>query len=338
MIIQENISLKEYNTFGVDVIARYMVEIENNEDYDQFFSFPGFKNSKKLILGGGSNLLFLGDYDGMVVKINTRGIDVYQENENDVILRVAAGEDWDNLINYCLDNNYGGLENLSMIPGKVGASPIQNIGAYGTEMEESFIKLDCIKLETGERISISKPDCFFGYRDSIFKNELKGKCLITDVYFMLDKFPIINLTYEALQKELSGKNISDLTIKDISEAVRSIRSRKLPDPEEIKNAGSFFKNPVVGLVKFESLKTDYPDIIGYQQEDGNIKLAAGWLINQCGLKGYRLGDVGIHKDQALVIVNYGNANGLEILEFSEIIIENVKDMFGVLLEREVIVI
>lgn len=338
MRVQENISLKEYNTFGVDLIARYFVEIENNDDYDRLLSFPGFAKIQKLILGGGSNVLFTADYNGLVIRINTRGIDVYQENENNVFLKVAAGEEWDDLVKFCVENNYGGLENLSMIPGKVGASPIQNIGAYGTEMEEYFVKLDCIKMETGERLCIDKPDCYFGYRDSIFKNELKGKCLITDVYFMLEKYPMINLTYDALQKELSDKSVLDLNISDISEAVRAIRSRKLPDPSDLGNAGSFFKNPQVDAEKFRSLMNDHPGIVGYTQHDGTVKLAAGWLIDQCGLKGYRQGDVGVHEKQALVLVNYGNASGGEIVDFSETIINKVFDSYGVRLEREVSVI
>ena len=338
MIIQENISLKEYNTFGVDVIARYMVEIEKNEDYELLLSSPVFMESKKLILGGGSNLLFTEDYGGIVVGINTKGIEIYQENENDVFLKVAAGEEWDDLINYCVENNFGGLENLSNIPGKVGASPIQNIGAYGSEMEEHFVKLDCIILHNGKKMTLPKEDCFFGYRDSIFKNELKGKSLITDVYFMLDKYPLINLTYEALQDELSGKSLIDMNIKDVSDAVRAIRSRKLPDPEEIGNAGSFFKNPLVDAAKFEALKKDYPDIIGFRQQNNSFKMAAGWMIDKCGLKGYRIGDVGVHENQALVIVNYGQATGREILDFSDFIVEKVNEVFGVHLEKEVTVV
>lgn len=286
------------------------------------------------MLGGGSNILFVNDFEGLVIHLNIKGREIIEENDKEVLIRVGAGENWHETVMYAVDNGWGGIENLSLIPGSVGAAPIQNIGAYGVELEDVFESLEAIDLETGISKTFDKKSCKFGYRDSVFKNELKGKYIITEVTLRLQKDPDVNRTYGALSEHLKEKGISDPDIKDISETVISIRQSKLPDPAKIGNTGSFFKNPVISEEAFRELQKEYPEIPNYPAGD-EIKIPAAWLIDQCGWKGKQIGDAGVHKAHALVIVNYGNANGGEIIELAEKIRHSVFKKFGVKLIPEV---
>ncbi|OFY83832.1 MAG: UDP-N-acetylenolpyruvoylglucosamine reductase [Bacteroidetes bacterium RIFCSPLOWO2_12_FULL_35_15] len=335
MNIHENISLKKLNTFGIDASARYYAGFSTIDEVCQILSESKFVNSRKLILGGGSNLLFTKDFDGIVLKNNLKGIELVKEDVDHYFVRSAGGEVWHELVMYCIANNYAGLENLSLIPGNVGASPMQNIGAYGAEIKDTFYELEALHIQDKTIHKFNNAECKFGYRESVFKGELKDQFIITSVTFKLYKKPIFNTSYGAIEKELEVMGIKELSIKSISDAVCAIRKSKLPNPAEIGNAGSFFKNPEVIRSKFEALKTEFSMIVGYDLENGNVKLAAGWLIEQCGWKGQRFGDAGVHKLQALVLVNYGNANGSEILELSQKIIASVKEKFDVDLVREV---
>lgn len=338
MLIRENISLKNYNTFGIQAAARYFAECTTIDDLKEVLNDKILGSQERLILGGGSNLLFTKDFAGIVLKNNLKGIDLVGEDEDNYYVKAAAGEVWHEFVLHCIANNYAGLENLSLIPGCVGASPMQNIGAYGVEIKDSFYELEALSIDD---LSITKFDakaCEFGYRESVFKRKLKGKFIIISVTFRLAKKPVFNTSYGAIEKELEAMGVKELSIQAISNAVCNIRSSKLPNPKEIGNAGSFFKNPVVSLNHFEKLKAAYPDIVSYPSGDGAFKLAAGWLIEQAGWKGQRLGDAGVHKLQALVLVNYGNARGAEIFDLSGKIIQSVKEKFAVELEREVNII
>jgi len=338
MFIRENYSLKQLNTFGINVSARYFAEMTSLEDIQEILSQQIFSNTQKLILGGGSNLLFTRSFDGIVLKNNLKGIETIKEDADFYFVKAGAGEIWHDLVMHCITNNYAGLENLSLIPGKVGASPMQNIGAYGVEIKDRFYELEAINIADKTIHTFTNADCKFGYRESIFKHELKNQYIITSVTYKLLKKPVFNTNYGAIEKELEAMGINELSIQAISKAVCNIRSSKLPNPAEIGNAGSFFKNPEVIRSKYEFLKTQFPSIVGYDLENGNVKLAAGWLIEQCGWKGKTFGDAGVHKLQALVIVNYNNATGNEIYELSQKIMDSVKDKFGVQLEREVNII
>lgn len=335
--ISENFPLKNLNTFGIETFAKYFIEINSTEEIYQFFKNETLNRQPLLILGGGSNILFTQNFNGVVLKINLKGKSIVKEDENNIFIKVAAGENWHEFVTYCIKNNWAGIENLSLIPGCVGAAPMQNIGAYGVELKDVFHELQAFILETGEIKIFSKQECAFGYRESIFKNELKGKCIILSVTFQLNKNPEFNTSYGAIENELKKMNVSKLSIKAVSEAVCRIRSSKLPDPKIIGNAGSFFKNPTVTREKFELLKKNFPDIVAYKNSDG-MKLAAGWLIEKAGWKGRRFENFGVHKNQALVLVNYGGANGREIYNLSEKILIDVREKFGVELEREVNVI
>jgi len=339
MEIFSNHPLKSYNTFGIEAYARNFVEVISDDELEHLFRDHQSGHKQLLILGGGSNILLTGDFDGTIVKIKTRGIEILKEDKNEVHLRVAAGEDWDGLVEFCANNGWGGLENLSGIPGQVGSSPIQNIGAYGTELKDHFVSLEAINQCTGETNHYGPEKCQFVYRDSIFKRALKDRVVITHVVFRLRKKPVFNLTYHALGQKLEQLPANEITLKKVREAVLQIRASKLPDPKIIGNAGSFFKNPVIGYSLLESLSERFPGIVFYESSGtANYKLAAGWLIEQCGWKGFRKGDAGVHKDQALVLVNYGKATGIEILDLSRKIQQSVKEKFGVNLEREVNVI
>jgi len=339
MQLLENISLKRLNTFGLDVQTRYFSPVFSESDLLHILELCKKKGLKDLlILGGGSNILFTRDFPGLVVFIDNKGISEEEGDNGHVLVKAAAGEIWDDLVSYCLSKGYGGLENLSMIPGKVGAGPIQNIGAYGVELKDHFYALQAVEIETGITRSFSAEDCRFGYRDSVFKQELKGKYIITSVTFRLDRNPQLNISYGAIAYELMQDNIVFPGIRDVASAVRKIRSSKLPDPEITGNAGSFFKNPTVSKDFFEKLKADHPDIPGYPQQDDTVKLAAGWLIEQRGWKGYREEDAGVHEKQALVLVNLGKASGNDIFNLSERIRLSVLEKFDVELEREVSVI
>ena len=332
--LQQNVSLKQFNTFGIDAIAKQFAlfasvdelkeVIENINPNDIFF-----------ILGGGSNILLTNNFDGVVLKNELRGIQLLREDENHFYVQAAAGENWHQLVMYCVANNCAGVENLSLIPGNVGASPMQNIGAYGVELKDTFYELNAYDVKEKAEVTFTKKDCEFGYRESVFKHKYKGKFVILSVTFQLNKTSAFHTEYGAIQQELERMNVSQLSIAAISEAVINIRKSKLPDPAIIGNAGSFFKNPTIDNEQFFTLKNKHPNMVGFATNTGKTKLAAGWLIEQCGWKGYRNGDVGCYDKQALVLVNYGKASGKDIYHLSQQIIESVQQKFGVTLEREV---
>ena len=339
--MQENFSLKAYNTFGVEAKAKYFVEVTTIEELKEAITFSNSQTPKisVLFLGGGSNILFTEDFDGLAIKLNLTGISEEVINENEVWVTAKAGENWHNFVMYCLDKNYGGLENLSLIPGNVGTSPMQNIGAYGTEIKDVFVSCKVLDLENLKLTTFDLEECRFGYRDSIFKQEGKGKYVILEVTFKLTtKNHIIKTEYGAIQSELENLGIENPTIQDVSKAIINIRQSKLPDPKETGNAGSFFKNPTIPLTQFEALKERFENIQGYP--NGNfVKVPAGWLIEQSGWKGKQIGNVASHKLQALVIINAtGNATGKEVFDFSTEIINSVKEKYGIELEREVNII
>jgi UDP-N-acetylmuramate dehydrogenase len=333
-LIQENISLKLYNTFGIDVSARFFAEIFTVEKLIELGNDPVFNQHKMLVIGGGSNLLFTEDFGGLILKMSIPGIS-YEVKDGHIIVTAGAGIVWNDLVSYCVQKGFAGMENLTLIPGTVGASPIQNIGAYGVELKDVFESCLAYEIATGKIVRFDYADCHFAYRDSVFKNALKGKYIITSVSFKLSAEASINTQYGAIQSELAKRNIEKPDIADISKIVAEIRVSKLPDPSTIGNAGSFFKNPVIGQEQFEEVRKNYPDIVSYPAADGKVKLAAGWLIEYCGFKGQVAGQTGTWKNQALVLVNHGHATGKEVYSFSEKIIDTVYARFGVLLEREV---
>ena len=334
MLLQESYPLKHLNTFGMDVSARYYAEITSRDDLSVIFDDPGFAANPHLVLGGGSNLLFRGNYDGTILHIRLRGKEIVAENKDNVFLKAAAGEPWDELVAFCVENGWGGLENLSLIPGQAGSSPIQNIGAYGVELKDHFHSLEAWCKKTGEVKIFNREDCRFAYRNSFFKGEGKGKYIILSVTFYLDKNPVIRTDYGGLLRELESMGCSSPDIADVRTAVCKIRKSKLPDPEITGNAGSFFKNPVVPEKTYRQLKKTHPGIVAFP-DSGGMKLAAGWLIDQAGWKGYRDGDAGVHPKQALVLINHGEATGTDILNLASRIQESVKKHFGVTLEPEV---
>lgn len=336
MQIQENISLKPYNTFGIEAKASHFASFNSTEVLNELL----FSNSKlvTLILGGGSNILFTRNYDGLVLKNEIKGINRINEDDDFVYIQAGAGENWHQFVLHCIENNWGGVENLSLIPGCVGASPMQNIGAYGVEIKDVFHELKAFHRKEKTNYTFALNDCDFGYRESVFKRKYKDEFVITNVTFKLRKKPVFNISYGAIEQELEKMGVTELSIKAISDAVITIRSSKLPDPKQMGNAGSFFKNPEVSNNDFVQLQHEFPAIVGYGLPNGNKKLAAAWLIEQCGWKGYRSGDAGCHALQALVLVNYGNASGSEIYGLSEMILESVKNKFDVILEREVNII
>lgn len=330
MKILQHISLKTFNSFGIDVNAEYFGQLSSRGELKEI-NGP----APILILGGGSNVLFTKDIKGLVLLNSIKGIEIINETAENVLLRVGGGEVWHDFVEYCIEHNYGGIENLALIPGSVGAAPIQNIGAYGVEVKEVIAEVEAWDIEH-KSIHIFKPDdCAFGYRDSIFKNVYKGKYLICSVTFRLSKYPVFKISYGAIQDELSRMGIQTLTIRAIADAVIHIRQSKLPSPKQIGNAGSFFKNPEINVEEFESLKHKYPSVVGYPVGTTKIKIAAGWLIEQAGWKGYRKGNTGVHHQQALVLVNFGGATGDEVYQLSEEILLSVKEKFNIELEREV---
>ncbi|MEJ7779520.1 MAG: UDP-N-acetylmuramate dehydrogenase [Daejeonella sp.] len=337
MTIHDHISLKDLNTFGVAAYARWFAEISREEDILDLFADQNLKDYPLLILGGGSNILFTKDFPGLVVRMNIRGIS-YETQSNDVYVRAGGGEVWNDLVNFCVDHEFAGLENLSLIPGSVGASPVQNIGAYGVELQDIFHSCRAFEISSGNIRTFSRRDCQFSYRDSIFKADYKGLYIITEVTFRLSKTFKPNVAYGAIQQELENRRISNPSIKDISSVVSYIRVSKLPDPLTIGNAGSFFKNPIIPVGKFIQLQSNFPDIVYYPSAEGFIKLAAGWMIEQCGWKGKVWGNTGTWRNQALVLVNHGNSTGTEIFNFSQLIIDSVQNRFGIMLEREVNII
>lgn len=331
-----NPSLQRFNTFGLDESAREVWVLQDEDDVREFTTDEAAVSNLKLILGGGSNLLLTGPIDGLVVNIALRGQRIIEETDNEVIVEVQAGENWHQTVLWTIQQGFGGLENLSLIPGQVGTAPVQNIGAYGVELKDHFVSLDGIELGSGEKKTYSLEDCQFGYRDSIFKHELKGKFIITAVRFKLTKSEhAIRTEYGAIQGELDKRGIADPTIKDVSDAVIAIRKSKLPDPAEIGNSGSFFKNPVVPTSEYERIQAEHPEVVAYPAGEGQMKLAAGWLIEKAGWKGYRRGDAGVHERQALVLVNYGEARGKDVYQLALDIIEDIDKRFGIKLTPEV---
>lgn len=337
--MQENFSLKAHNTFGVDAKARYFTEVHSTEELIEALNYSKTGTLPLLFLGGGSNILLTKDFEGLAIKLNLKGIHEDILNEDEVLVTAKAGENWHEFVIFCLEKNYGGLENLSLIPGNVGTSPMQNIGAYGTEIKDIFVNCTVLNLENLQLETFNLEQCRFGYRDSVFKQEGKGKYVILEVAFRLTrKNHHIKTEYGAIQAELEYLGIEKPTIQDVSRAVINIRQSKLPDPKKIGNAGSFFKNPTISLSQFEQLKENFPQIPGYANGDF-VKVPAGWLIEQCGWKGKQIGNVASHQLQALVIINAtGKATGQEIFDFSTEIINSVNEKFGIELEREVNII
>lgn len=337
MQLIENVSLKNLNTFGVPANAAWYAAIRNENDLQVLFAGDHWKNCPRLILGGGSNMLFTADFAGLLVHVKIPGI----RNEvkgDDVYVTAGAGVVWNDLVNYCVENGFAGIENLSLIPGSVGAAPVQNIGAYGVELQDIFQSCRAFEIASGTIRVFDKEDCRFSYRDSVFKSALKGLYIITEVSFKLSKIFKPELAYGAISDELRKRGISNPGIKDLSAVVSHIRVSKLPDPATIGNAGSFFKNPVIPEAQFLKLKADFPEIVHFPAQEGYIKISAGWLIEHCGWKGKVVGNTGTWKNQALVLVNHGHASGKEIYQFSESIIESVNTKFGIHLEREVNII
>jgi UDP-N-acetylmuramate dehydrogenase len=336
MQIQENISLKKLNSFGIDVKAKQFATFNNVDELSALAT--NHSQLSILILGGGSNILFTKDADRLVLKNEIKGIEKIHEEDDFIYVKAGAGENWHAFVMHCIKQNYAGVENLSLIPGNVGAGPMQNIGAYGVEIKEVFYELEAFHLQDKTIVKFGLNDCAFGYRESIFKRKYKDQFAILTVTCKLRKQPQFNTSYGAIEQELERMGEKELSIQAISQAVINIRSSKLPDPAVIGNAGSFFKNPQISNSQFEVLKKEFPGIVGYSINGDEVKLAAGWLIEQCGWKGYRKGDAGCHAKQALVLVNYGNASGKEIYDLSTSILYSVKEKFSVELEREVNII
>jgi UDP-N-acetylmuramate dehydrogenase len=337
MQVEPNKSLKEYNTFGIDCKAKYYISVTTTAELIEILSDKKYK--EHFILGGGSNMLLTQDINTLVIHLNLKGITVLSETEEQVQIEALAGENWHQFVLYCIERGYGGLENLSLIPGNVGTTPIQNIGAYGIELKDTFESCNAIEIETKTEVKFSKEACNFGYRTSVFKNEARDKYIITSVVFNLTK---INhkksISYGAIKQQLSAKNIKEPTIKNISDAVISIRESKLPDPKKLGNSGSFFKNPVIDAQTFGHFREKFPEAPFYEVSTTEFKIPAGWLIEQAGFKGKKFGDAGVHKNQALVLVNYGNATGSEIWKLAVRIQNKVKAKFGIYIEPEVNVI
>ena len=337
MYIQENISLKPYNTFGLDAHARYFVKVENIQDLKEALSLDVYPD--KFILGGGSNMLLTKDLDCLVIHVAIKGIEVIDHQENEVFVKAGAGENWHQFVLWCLEHNFGGIENLSLIPGNVGTAPIQNIGAYGIELKDVFESCEALNVLTKTIETFTYEDCQFGYRESVFKQDEKNRYVIVSTTFRLTKTQHqLHMEYGAIAKEIETMGISNPTIQDISKAVISIRESKLPNPKEIGNSGSFFKNPVISNAHFEKLQDNFPDIPSYVISPNEVKVPAGWLIEKSGFKGKTFDNYGVHKKQALVLVNYGNAKGSDILNLATLIQKTIKQIFGIAIETEVNII
>jgi len=337
MQIHQNFSLKNYNTFGIEVKAKQFVAVHTLEQLKSVLEHH--KNDKKFILGGGSNMLLTQDIDALVIHVDLLGKKVLKEDENFVWVESNAGENWHEFVVWTIEQDFGGLENMSLIPGNVGTTPVQNIGAYGAEIKDTFVSCDAMNIETQEMKTFTKSECNFGYRESIFKHEAKDKFIITSVVFKLTKCNHkISVEYGDIKAELAKNNISKPTIKDVSNAVIAIRQSKLPNPKELGNSGSFFKNPVISREEFLKVQEKFPDVKYFEISETEVKVPAGWLIEHAGLKGYRNGDAGVHKNQALVLVNYGSATGQDILNLSKYVQKTVFDKYGIAIEAEVNVI
>lgn len=331
----ENISLKEFHTFGIEVQCKFFVELDNETDIIDFAKHIDEIPKPIYFLGGGSNSLFTQDFEGTIVHINNKGIDLVEEDDSHILIRVGAGEVWDDLVDFCVENEYSGIENLKLIPGQVGTTPIQNIGAYGVEAKDCIDEVEYINLADGEIYALDNTECNFGYRDSIFKHELKGQFIIVSVLFKLSKTPNLKLGYGAIIDKLKTQGINSPSIADVANVIKSIRSSKLPDPKDIGNAGSFFKNPVIDSSKFEKLKSKFPDIVSFELENGDRKIAAGWMIDFLGWKSKKHHGAAVHSDQALVLINKNQASGKAIWELAQKIQADVKKHFGIDLEAEV---
>ena len=338
MNIIENYPLLKLNTFGVDVKAKYFTSINTINELIELTNTNVFKDLELLILGGGSNILFTKDFDGLVILNNIKGKEIIDQNQQSIFLKVGAGENWHELVMYCVDNGWGGIENLSLIPGNTGTAPMQNIGAYGVEIKETFVELEALEISSRKIVKFNNSDCEFGYRESVFKNKMKNQYIILNITLELKKNPVLNINYGDVKAILESQNIKNPAIKEVSNAIISIRQSKLPDPKKIGNSGSFFKNPIVSLIQLELVKKKYPNVVNYEINENEFKIAAGWLIERAGWKGKKFNNYGVHEKQALVLVNYGLANGMEIFELSEKIILDIKDKFGITLEREVNII
>jgi UDP-N-acetylmuramate dehydrogenase len=337
MEIQNHFSLRNYNTFGIEANAKQFVAIHSIEELKSVLTENKTKN--KFVLGGGSNMLLTKDIDALVIHIDLKGKKIVDENDDFVWVESQAGENWNEFVMWTIDNDFGGLENMSLIPGNVGTTPVQNIGAYGTEIKDTFVTCAAMKIDSLEMRNFDKTECHFGYRESIFKNEVKNQYIITSVVFKLTKHNHkINIAYGDIAAELEKLNIKNPTLKEVSNAVITIRQSKLPDPKVLGNSGSFFKNPIVLKSEFEPIHKKFPEMKYYEISETEVKVPAGWLIEQAGFKGKRFGDAGIHKNQALVLVNYGNATGQEILNVSKEIQDTIFKKFGIQIEAEVNII
>ncbi len=335
MTVKNNYSLKNLNTFGVDAFTKYFADVKSINDFSDIFQNQEIFNNKVFVLGGGSNTLFVNNFEGIVIRNSFKGITLEEEDSETILLKAGAGEVWNDVVKFCIERNLGGIENMTFIPGSVGAAPIQNVGAYGQELKDTFYSLEAYEISTGLLKIFIKDECRFAYRDSVFKNDLKNKFIITFVKLKLNKRPDLNLEYKGLKEELEISGIKHPGIREVSSAVEKIRRSKLPLPSEFGNAGSFFKNPVIGKDKFEQLKMKHSDLSGNDVGDSKIKISAGWLIEKCGWKEKRIGDVGTYPKHALIIVNYGNAKGSEIYSFAKDIKKSVENEFGISLEFEV---
>ncbi len=335
MLVQSNVSLRHLNTFGLDADARYFVNVSSVDELTAILRDPVWKGTPKFILGGGSNILLTQDIDALVIHPGIKGITVLEETEETVVLEVGAGEVWHDFVMHCVDHGFGGVENLSLIPGTVGAAPMQNIGAYGVEIKSVIESVEAVDIESGQKRVFSNAECEFGYRESIFKKALKHQYVITGATFRLSKKPVLNAAYGDVQKTLQEMGAENPTIRDISEAIMQIRRSKLPDPAEIGNAGSFFKNPEIPVAQFAQLRETFPEVPGYPVDVETVKVPAGWLIERAGWKGYREGEIGVHARQALVLVNYGGGTGAQIKALSEKIQASVAGQFGIRLNAEV---
>jgi UDP-N-acetylmuramate dehydrogenase len=333
--VKENTSLKPYNTFGIDAKAKYFVIFKSLEELKQILQNPKFRNEKKLFLGGGSNILLMNDFDGLVLKNEIKGIETVSENNEAAILKVGGGENWHSFVLECMERNLSGIENMSLIPGTVGAAPMQNIGAYGVEIKDVFVELEALNLATLEVEIFDKVKCSFGYRESFFKHQGKGNYVILNVSFVLSKKHVFNVSYGAINDILQQMGVTELSAKAISEAVIAIRKSKLPDPADIGNSGSFFKNPEIDKTLYENLKQEFPTIPSYTIDEQTVKVPAGWLIEQAGWKGKRIGEIGVHTKQALVLVNYGGGKGQEIANLAKEIQDSIYQKFGITITPEV---
>ena len=337
MDFEKNISLRKLNTFGINVKCKFYCKVQSEKEMVSVINSEEYNNNSHLILSGGSNVLFLKDYEGLIIQNEIKGKQITEEKSESTILRVGAGENWHQFVLWSIKNGLSGLENMALIPGNVGASPMQNIGAYGVEVKDFIVSVEGVNLDTKEAFILKNSECNFEYRDSIFKHELKEKVIITHVNFELSKTPINNIKYGAIKEEIRNLGLP-VSTESICKAVINIRTRKLPNPEVIGNIGSFFKNPVISTSEFLKIQKQYSEIVGYKVSDTETKVAAGWLIDQCGWKGYRKGDAGVHKNQALVLVNHGNATGEEIISLSKEIQQSVKDKFKIDIHPEVNII